>query len=75
MLKELLKNPSLKMLFSVALKDFLILFEEELERSGLDKKQIRQYLQPLKQFVKQPPVPQVLGKCVSKELSGFKYGY
>jgi|GEM_PF-901695 HEAT repeat protein len=46
-----------------ALKDFLILFEEELERSGLDKKQIRQYLQPLKQFVKQPPVPQVLGSA------------
>jgi len=44
-----------------ALKEFLILFEQELERSGLDKKQIRQYLQPLKQFVKQPPVPQVLG--------------
>jgi hypothetical protein len=38
-------------------------FEQELERSGLDKKQIRQYLQPLKQFVKQPPVPQVLGSA------------
>src|SRR6476661_4684169 len=44
-----------------ALTDFLISFEQELERSGLDKKQIGQYLQPLKQFVKQPPVPQVLG--------------
>jgi hypothetical protein len=49
-----------------ALKDFLILFEEELERSGLDKKQIRQYLQPLKQFVKQPPVPQVLGTAFQR---------
>jgi hypothetical protein len=49
-----------------ALKDFLISFEEELERSGLDKKQIRQYLQPLKQFVKQPPVPQVLGSAFQR---------
>ena len=49
-----------------ALKDFLILFEQELERSGLDKKHIRQYLQPLKQFVKQPPVPQVLGSAFQR---------
>ncbi|MEG4289034.1 HEAT repeat domain-containing protein [Microcoleus sp. C2C3] len=44
-----------------ALKSFIILFEQELERSQLDKKQIQQYLQPLKQFIKQPPVRQVLG--------------
>src|SRR4028119_27437 len=49
-----------------ALKSFIILFEQELERSGLDKKQIRQYLQPLKQFVKQPPVPQVLGTAFQR---------
>src|SRR4028118_2325861 len=49
-----------------ALKDLLIGFEEELERSGLDKKQIRPYLQPLKQFVKQPPVPQVLGSAFQR---------
>jgi len=49
-----------------ALKSFIILFEQELERSGLDKKQIRQYLQPLKQFVKQPPVPQVLGSAFQR---------
>jgi HEAT repeat protein len=49
-----------------ALKDFLISFEEELERSHLDKKQIRQYLQPLKQFVKQPPVLQVLGSAFQR---------
>jgi len=49
-----------------ALTDFLIGFEQELERSGLDKKQIRQYLQPLKQFVKQPPVPPVLGSAFQR---------
>jgi len=46
-----------------ALKAFIILFEQELERSGLDKKQIQQYLQPLKQFIKQSPVRQVLGSA------------
>ena len=46
-----------------ALKSFIILFEQELERSHLDKKQIKQYLQPLKQFIKQPPVRQALGSA------------
>ena len=46
-----------------AIKDFIILFEQELERSHLDKKQIRQYLQPLHQFFKQPDVRQVLGSA------------
>jgi len=49
-----------------ALKDFLILFEQELERSGLEKKQIGQYLQPLKHFVKQPPVRQVFGSAFQR---------
>lgn len=35
-----------------ALKSFIILFEQELGRSYLDKKQSQQYLQPLKQFIK-----------------------
>src|SRR4028119_992546 len=59
--EELAKKPFAQNAVLGALKSFIILFEQELERSGLDKKQIRQYLQPLKQFVKQPPVPQVLG--------------
>ncbi|MEG4070317.1 hypothetical protein QUA42_23745 [Microcoleus sp. Pol11C2] len=44
-----------------ALKSFIILFEQELQRSQLDKKQIQQYLQPLRQFLKQPDVRKVLG--------------
>jgi len=59
----LAKKPFVQNAVLGALKDFLILFEQELERSQLDKKQIRQYLQPLKQFVKQPPVLQVLGSA------------
>jgi hypothetical protein len=64
--EELAKKPFAQNAVLGALKDFLILFEQELERSGLDKKQIQQYLQPLKQFVKQPPVPQVLGSAFQR---------
>ncbi|MEG4010045.1 HEAT repeat domain-containing protein [Microcoleus sp. Pol11C1] len=49
-----------------ALKAFIILFEQELERSQLDKQQIQQYLQPLKQFIKQPPVRQALGSAFQR---------
>ena len=44
-----------------AIKYFIQCFEQELLRSHLDKKQIQQYLQPLRQFLKQPEVRQVLG--------------
>ena len=64
--EELAKKPFAQNAVLGALKDFLILFEQELERSGLDKKQIGQYLQPLKQFVKQPPVRQVLGSAFQR---------
>ncbi|MEG4279178.1 NACHT domain-containing protein [Microcoleus sp. MON1_C1] len=60
----LAKKPFAKDAVRDALKDFRIFFEQELERSGLDKKQIQQYLQPLKQqFIEQPPVRQVLGSA------------
>src|SRR4028119_857475 len=59
----LAKKPFAQNAVRDALKSFIILFEQELERSQLDKKQIQQYLQPLKQFIKQPPVGQVLGSA------------
>ena len=59
----LAKKPFAQNAVRDALKAFIILFEQELERSGLDKKQIQQYLQPLKQFIKQSPVRQVLGSA------------
>ena len=64
--EEFAKKPFAQKAVLGALKDFLICFEEELERSGLDKKQLRQYLQPLKQFIKQPPVPPVLGSAFQR---------
>ncbi|WP_445246535.1 NACHT domain-containing protein [Microcoleus sp. OTE_8_concoct_300] len=59
----LTKKPFAQNAVRDALKSFIILFEQELERSQLDKKQIQQYLEPLKQFIKQPPVQQVLGSA------------
>ncbi|MEG4208688.1 HEAT repeat domain-containing protein [Microcoleus sp. S13_B4] len=57
----LAKKPFAKSAVRDALKSFIILFGQELERSQLDKKQIQQYLQPLRQFRDQPDVRQVLG--------------
>ncbi|MEG3957422.1 NACHT domain-containing protein [Microcoleus sp. herbarium2] len=62
----LAKKPFAKNAVRDALKSFIILFEQELERSHLDKKQIQQYLEPLKQFIKQPPVRQVLGSAFQR---------
>ena len=48
----LAKKPFAQNAVRDALKSFIILFEQELGRSYLDKKQSQQYLQPLKQFIK-----------------------
>jgi HEAT repeat protein len=62
----LAKKPFAQNAVREAIKYFIQCFEQELLRSGLDKKQIGQYLQPLKQFVKQPPVRQVLGSAFQR---------
>jgi hypothetical protein len=62
----LAKKPFAQNAVRDAIKYFIQCFEQELLRSGLDKKQIGQYLQPLKQFVQQPPVLQVLGTAFQR---------
>src|SRR4028118_153971 len=57
----LAKKPFAQNAVREAIKYFTQCFEQELQRSHLDKKQIQQYLQPLRQFLKQPDVRQVLG--------------
>jgi predicted NACHT family NTPase len=59
----LAKKPFAQNAVRDALKSFLTLFEQELKQSGLNKKQIQQYLQPVKQFIKETPVRQVLGSA------------
>src|SRR4028119_1015553 len=59
----LAKKPFAQNAVREAIKYFTQCFEQELQRSQLDKKQIQQYLPPLKQFIKQPPVRQVLGSA------------
>jgi len=58
---EELAKPSAQNAVREAIKYFTQCFEQELQRSQLDNKQIQQYLQPLRQFLKQPDVRQVLG--------------
>jgi predicted NACHT family NTPase len=55
------KKPFAQNAVREAIKYFTQCFEQELQRSQLDKKQIQQYLQPLHQFLQQPDVRQVLG--------------
>ncbi|MEG4109195.1 HEAT repeat domain-containing protein [Microcoleus sp. S13_C5] len=62
----LAKKPFAQNAVREAIKYFTQCFEQELQRSQLDKKQIQQYLQPLKQFIKQPPVRQVLGNAFQR---------
>jgi predicted NACHT family NTPase len=57
----LAKKPFAQNAVREAIKYFIQCFEQELQRSPLDKKQIQQYVQPLRQFLKQPDVRQVLG--------------
>src|SRR4028118_1403059 len=57
----LAKKPFAQNAVREAIKYFTQCFEQELERAHLDKKQIQQYLQPLRQFREQPEVRQVLG--------------
>jgi len=62
--EELAKKPFAQNAVREALNAFIESFEQELKQLNLDKRQIQQYLQPLKQqFIKQPPVRQVLGSA------------
>jgi predicted NACHT family NTPase len=62
--EELAKKPFAQNAVREARKAFIESFEQELKQLNLDKKQIQQYLQPLKQqFIEQPPVRQVLGSA------------
>ena len=62
--EELAKKPFAQNAVREALNAFIESFEQELKQLNLDKRQMQQYLQPLKQqFIKQPPVLQVLGSA------------
>ena len=65
----LAKKPFAQNSVREALKSFIVLFEQELKQSQLDKKQIQQYLQPLNQFLKQPRCQASFGNSVSRQLS------
>ncbi|NEO82391.1 NACHT domain-containing protein [Moorena sp. SIO4G3] len=56
-----------KKLFGKALKEFVALVERELEDADLSKQELKQYTQPLKQYIKNQSIKAILG-------SAFKYG-
>ena len=50
-----------------AIKGFLQLVQKELEADGLDKHQVKQYTQPLNQFLKKESVREILGSAFQRD--------
>ena len=51
-----------------AIKEFLELVQQELEDADLDETQLKQYIKPLKQFIKNPDVAKTLGSAFQNEV-------
>lgn len=73
-LKNVLKLPSkepLNIAAGKALKEFLQLMQQELEDAELDKQCIKQYINPLRQFIKNKSVAEILGSAFRKDYRVF----
>ncbi|MCU0535685.1 MAG: hypothetical protein MUD14_17485, partial [Hydrococcus sp. Prado102] len=69
-LKNVLKLPSkepLDIAAGKALKEFLQLMQQELEDAELDEQSIKQYINPLKQFIKHQSVIEILGSAFKED--------
>jgi hypothetical protein len=69
-LKKVIHLPEpdiLKEAYGKALKEFLQLMEQELVNANCRKEQIREYIQPLKQFVLRADVAATLGRAFELE--------
>ncbi|MDY7006510.1 MAG: HEAT repeat domain-containing protein [Cyanobacteriota bacterium] len=51
-----------------AIKEFLELVQQELEDADLDETQLKQYIKPLKLFIKNPDVAKALGSAFQNEV-------
>ncbi|NEO58267.1 MAG: NACHT domain-containing protein [Okeania sp. SIO3B5] len=51
-----------------AIKEFLELVQQELEDADLDEAQLKQYIKPLKLFIKNPDVAEILGSAFQNEI-------
>jgi predicted NACHT family NTPase len=74
-LKNVLKLPSkepLDVAAGKALKEFLQLMQQELEDAELDEQHIRQYINPLKQFIKNKFVAEILGSAFNDRIFDTK---
>jgi Trp operon repressor/energy-coupling factor transporter ATP-binding protein EcfA2 len=69
-LKKVIRLPEKdvqKEAYGKALKEFLELVEQELENAGFQKVQIKQYIQPVQQFVNKEQVAAILGQAFESE--------
>lgn len=69
-LKKVIRLPEKdvqKEAYGKALKEFLELMQQELETAGYQEAQIKQYIQPLKQFVHNEKVAAILGQAFESE--------
>ncbi len=54
-----------------ALKEFLALFQQELEDADLENEQVKEYLKPLRGFIRIQDVQEILGKPFQEEEKGI----
>lgn len=54
-----------------ALKEFLVLFQQELEDADLENEQVKEYLKPLRGFIRLQDVQEILGKPFQEKEKGI----
>ncbi|MGB3509173.1 MAG: HEAT repeat domain-containing protein [Microcoleaceae cyanobacterium] len=68
-IKGLTNKEPLQKATGKAIKEFLELVQQELEDADLDDGQLKQYIKPLKQFIKNPAVVEILGSAFQNEVT------
>ncbi|QIR36349.1 NACHT domain-containing protein [Tolypothrix sp. PCC 7910] len=58
-----LKKEDIEIAAGKALKEFLLLMQQDLQDSGLSEDEIKKYIQPIKHFLKNQEVKQILGNA------------
>jgi predicted NACHT family NTPase len=73
-LKNVIKLPSkepLEIAAGKALKEFLQLVQDELEEAEISEAQLKTYIKPLKQFIKDKSVKEILGSAFKDDCQGL----
>ncbi|MGK7914250.1 MAG: NACHT domain-containing NTPase, partial [Prochloraceae cyanobacterium] len=64
---ELMSKEPLDISAGKALKEFLQLVQQELKNADLDEQELQQYIEPLKQFIKNKSVKETLGSAFQED--------